>query len=583
MLRRRTNSNMLRKRWRAIPLGAGLALLLTLFLAFCPLGTRSDQASAEGTTTFTASLLPSLTISMSDAISKSINPTVDGAFESLATVARVQISNCNEYNLSIKGNPNMSGTGANTETIKPVANGTTKATFTNNTWGYNLTQNAAGVTTAVAATDSTAYNAMPEASTQLVHKPNLTDNNADDYYTLNFGAKVDTTLPADTYTSTVTLSVVASPIVATTYTLTYNGNGNTGGTAPEAQTGNSLDGSYEFTIAGAGTLTRDGYRFLGWSESNTATTAQYTEGAKLTLTDPTTSKTLYAVWEQATGYSLSYNGNNNTGGSAPTAQTYDGYEDSHNFTVAGANTLTKTGYTFLGWSESNTATTAQYAANSTITLDKATPTKTLYAVWKIDGPFNGITTMQEMTSSICKSAKENDSATLKDTRDNKTYKVTKLKDGNCWMTSNMDYDIPGKKLSIGTASSSDAGNFWDDGNTTNGNYYQASAAAVACNMGGGWQLPTAGSSTTNGSFNKLTTDYGGTTEATVTAAPLNFVYAGKVSGGNINSAGEYGYYWNSDASIFGGFFSFQSSSAQQTSLKPGNVYGFSVRCLVLGS
>lgn len=47
-------------------------------------------------------------------------------------------------------------------------------------------------------------------------------------------------------------------------------------------------------------------------------------------------------------------------------------------------------------------------------------------------------------------------AILTDTRDNKKYWVTKLKDGNCWMTQNLDYDIPGK-TKTGTFSTTSCG------------------------------------------------------------------------------------------------------------------------------
>ncbi len=55
--------------------------------------------------------------------------------------------------------------------------------------------------------------------------------------------------------------------------------------------------------------------------------------------------------------------------------------------------------------------------------------------------FGGITTMQEMTGGICNQANENDSKQLIDERDGKTYWATKLKDGNCWMTQNLDLDL----------------------------------------------------------------------------------------------------------------------------------------------
>ena len=61
--------------------------------------------------------------------------------------------------------------------------------------------------------------------------------------------------------------------------------------------------------------------------------------------------------------------------------------------------------------------------------------------------FDGIQTMQEMTSTICADAAENDTAQLTDTRDGKQYWVTKLADGNCWMTQNLDLDITESGLS----------------------------------------------------------------------------------------------------------------------------------------
>ena len=78
--------------------------------------------------------------------------------------------------------------------------------------------------------------------------------------------------------------------------------------------------------------------------------------------------------------------------------------------------------------------------------------------------FDGIQTMQEMTSTICTDAAENDTAQLTDTRDGKKYWVTKLKDGNCWMTQNLDLDLTdGVAL---TPEDSDVSADWDPMNTT---------------------------------------------------------------------------------------------------------------------
>lgn len=51
--------------------------------------------------------------------------------------------------------------------------------------------------------------------------------------------------------------------------------------------------------------------------------------------------------------------------------------------------------------------------------------------------FDGITTMQEMTPAICAKQPVGASIVLTDVRDNKRYRVSKLKDRNCWMTQNL--------------------------------------------------------------------------------------------------------------------------------------------------
>ena len=78
--------------------------------------------------------------------------------------------------------------------------------------------------------------------------------------------------------------------------------------------------------------------------------------------------------------------------------------------------------------------------------------------------FDGIQTMQEMTSTICADAAENDTAQLTDTRDGKKYWVTKLADGNCWMTQNLDLDLT-KGVEL-TPEDSDVSANWDPENTT---------------------------------------------------------------------------------------------------------------------
>lgn len=55
--------------------------------------------------------------------------------------------------------------------------------------------------------------------------------------------------------------------------------------------------------------------------------------------------------------------------------------------------------------------------------------------------YNGYYTMQSMTPEICSLAEEGSELQLIDIRDNKLYWIAKLKDHNCWMTQNLDFDL----------------------------------------------------------------------------------------------------------------------------------------------
>ncbi|MDQ0361761.1 InlB B-repeat-containing protein [Breznakia pachnodae] len=78
-------------------------------------------------------------------------------------------------------------------------------------------------------------------------------------------------------------------------------------------------------------------------------------------------------------YKITYDGNKHTSGDAPVDTTE--YDANASVSVLGQNTLKKTGYTFLGWSEDANATAADYKENDTLTI---TSDVTLYAVWKLD-------------------------------------------------------------------------------------------------------------------------------------------------------------------------------------------------------
>lgn len=108
--------------------------------------------------------------------------------------------------------------------------------------------------------------------------------------------------------------------------------------------------------------TRSNYKFDGWYTSASG-------GTRYTSTSPVNSSiTLYAHWSQP--YYVTYNAN---GGSGAPATQY-GYAD----TTLSSIQPTRSGYKFIGWSTSSTATSISYRPGAKISLYN---NLSLYAVW----------------------------------------------------------------------------------------------------------------------------------------------------------------------------------------------------------
>ena len=210
--------------------------------------------------------------------------------------------------------------------------------------------------------------------------------------------------------------------------------------------------------------------------------------------------------------------------------------------------------------------------------------------------------MQQMSDQICTNTKENKTKQLIDIRDGKSYWVTKLKDGNCWMTQNLAYN--GGGTSRGTDCSgwqegynAVAAQYCSPGHTdgdhaSRGNYYSWPAAmngntsATGTVQGicpNGWHLPTS-NSTAKGSFGGLTTAYGAANNASgstiMRSAPMYFQYSGFADSSGIGNVGTSGDYWSStpDGSDVAYRLNLHSSSANP-SYTSYRCYGYSVRCL----
>lgn len=173
----------------------------------------------------------------------------------------------------------------------------------------------------------------------------------------------------DYATTTVIVPAVARP----TYTVSYNANGGSG--APSSQTK-----QHDITLTLSSTKpTRDGYEFAGWGTSATDTGVKYAAGGQYT---GNASITLYAIWTNVAKLTINYNANGGSG--APVSQTHLINTTSK---ISGAKP-TRDKYVFLGWSTSNSATSATYIADGQYTNNSFTngATVTLYAVWLKKSP-----------------------------------------------------------------------------------------------------------------------------------------------------------------------------------------------------
>ena len=178
------------------------------------------------------------------------------------------------------------------------------------------------------------------------------------------GATASEYAPGERYTDEASVTFYAVwRYVPKTYTVSYDANG--GSNAPGTQTKTE---NVALTLAST-IPAREGYTFRGWATSPTATTADYQPGESYTAN---AAVTLYAVWEKES-YTVSYDANGGTG--APSSQVKK-YGETLKLRT---DVPTRSGYDFLGWAESSTATSATYLAGANYSENAGI---TLYAVWR---------------------------------------------------------------------------------------------------------------------------------------------------------------------------------------------------------
>ena len=166
-----------------------------------------------------------------------------------------------------------------------------------------------------------------------------------------------------------------------TFSVTYDGNGATGGLAPNDSTEYRANG--RVNVQGKDSLEKSGYTFAGWNTVAAGMGTAYATGATFTIA---ANVTLYAQWTKSPTYSALYDGNGATIGQAPVDSTE--YEENQQVTVQTKGSLEKLGYTFTGWNTKADGTGTAYAAGAMFTMGAANVT--LYAKWTKNPTF-GVT------------------------------------------------------------------------------------------------------------------------------------------------------------------------------------------------
>ena len=156
-------------------------------------------------------------------------------------------------------------------------------------------------------------------------------------------------------------------------------------------------------------------------------------------------------------YSVTWNMNGGTAKSGATYPTTLNWGQTVNLSQL---TPTRDGYTFTGWSVGSSTYTSD---NTTANLNPSNAMAvTVTAQWRQNlVGIHSISNMQDMTTAICNATTTPEKTataldwdgtkhgntsyvprkSLKDTRDNKYYLVSKLADGNCWMSQSLALDL----------------------------------------------------------------------------------------------------------------------------------------------
>ena len=344
-----------------------------------------------------------------------LNPTSSSAvFGSTNITVNVATNNMTGYTITMTvpttDLTHSTITGDNAPVIPTLQSAAPQSTFPANAWGYKVTGDN--------------YNPVQLTNTNPSWATENPTNGTDHIITL--AAKVDGTKHSGTYTNTLTFNVIANPTYARDDITFDKNNDNASGSMSNysVAAGTTANLPPNTFVAPAG------YRFSGWTTTSSGLKEDGVEyqsyGDKQPYTAANTDRirhvTLYAQWTNLPACT----------------NPADCEVDSEDIPSGGTvGTTFQRAYEIAYTAMKKGMYEEQHEGQGDYALVNSWPPN--------NEPYKGYDVrfaLQDMTPEICASvtAMHDDYQAL-DTRDNKLYHITKLKDGNCWITQNLDLDL----------------------------------------------------------------------------------------------------------------------------------------------
>lgn len=171
------------------------------------------------------------------------------------------------------------------------------------------------------------------------------------------------------------LANLSSFINKTTYTVTYYPNDSTSGSVP-VDSKKYTDGQTVQVLGNSGELAKTGGSYIGWNTKADGSETAYLQDQTFTMGE--TDVSLYAQWTTNPTFTVTYNGNAGTGGTAPVDTT--NYQQGRTVTVFGnSGNLVNANCSFAGWNTAADGSGTPYSIGGTFTMGSANVV--LYAQW----------------------------------------------------------------------------------------------------------------------------------------------------------------------------------------------------------